>query len=139
MTDRDLMQQALEALESVTGHFTRTPSTLRDSEVRGEAHKTITALRERLTQPEQEHMSERIRELAEQCVGDRPYNSSFDYEKFAELIVRECGKYLEAEAERLYALSAQESNPNFQSNFEICAEKCYDNIQGLKEHFGVEE
>lgn len=52
MTDRDLMQQALEALESVTGHFTRTPSTLRDSEVRGEAHKTITALRERLTQPE---------------------------------------------------------------------------------------
>jgi hypothetical protein len=39
----------------------------------------------------------------------------------------------------LYALSAQESNPNFQSNFEICAEKCYDNIQGLKEHFGVEE
>jgi hypothetical protein len=55
------------------------------------------------------------------------------------LIVRECGKYLEAEAERLYALSAKESNPNFQSNFEICAEKCYDNIQGLKEHFGVEE
>jgi hypothetical protein len=52
MTDRDLMQQALEALESVTGHFTRTPSTLRDSEVRGEAHKAITALRERLTQPE---------------------------------------------------------------------------------------
>lgn len=54
MTDRDLMQQVLEALESVTGHFTRTPSTLRDSEVRGEAHKAITALRERLTQPEQE-------------------------------------------------------------------------------------
>jgi hypothetical protein len=59
-------------------------------------------------------------------------------EKFAALIVRECRKYLESEAERLYALSAQESNPNFQSNFEICAEKCYDNIQGLKEHFGVE-
>jgi len=54
MTDRDLMQQVLEALESVTGHFTRTPSTLRDSEVRGEAHKAITAQRERLTQPEQE-------------------------------------------------------------------------------------
>ena len=35
-------------------------------------------------------MNERIRELAEQCVGDRPYNNSFDYEKFAELIVREC-------------------------------------------------
>jgi hypothetical protein len=35
-------------------------------------------------------MNERIRELAEQCVGDRPYNNSFDYEKFAELIIQEC-------------------------------------------------
>ena len=34
-------------------------------------------------------MNERIRELAEHCVGSRPYNT-FDYEKFAELIVREC-------------------------------------------------
>ena len=52
MTDRDLMQQVLEALESVTGHFTRTPSTLRDSEVRGEAHKAITVLRQALeTEP----------------------------------------------------------------------------------------
>ena len=32
-------------------------------------------------------MNERIRELAEQCVGDRPYNNSFDYEKFAELLI----------------------------------------------------
>ena len=99
-------------------------------------------------------MNERIRELAEQAwdslideMGDvisedGSLNSDFLHtyvQRFAELIVRECGKYLESEAERLYALSAQESNPNFQSNFEICAEKCYDNIQGLKEHFGVEE
>ena len=35
-------------------------------------------------------MNERIKELAEQCVGDRPYNNSFDYEKFAELIIGEC-------------------------------------------------
>jgi hypothetical protein len=42
------MQMALEALESVTGNFTRTPSTLRDSEVRGEAHKAITVLRQAL-------------------------------------------------------------------------------------------
>ena len=35
-------------------------------------------------------MNERIRELAEQCVGDRPYNNSFDYEKFAQLIAQEC-------------------------------------------------
>ena len=45
---------ALEALEIVTGHFTRTPSTLRDSEVRGEAHKAITALRAALEQPAQD-------------------------------------------------------------------------------------
>ena len=93
-------------------------------------------------------MNERIRELAKGALDYAEKNQSAEVqqhwfklynEKFAELIVRECGKYLEAEAERLYALSAKESNPNFQSNFEICAEKCYDNIQGLKEHFGVEE
>ncbi len=99
-------------------------------------------------------MNERIKELAEQAwdhlideMGDvisedGSLNSDFLHtyvQRFAELIVRECGKYLESEAERLYALSAQESNPNFQSNFEICAEKCYDNVEGLKEHFGVEE
>ena len=84
-------------------------------------------------------MNERILELAKQSGlwFVTPREDLID--DFAELIVRECGKYLESEAERLYALSAQESNPNFQSNFEICAEKCYDNIQGLKEHFGVEE
>jgi hypothetical protein len=60
-------------------------------------------------------------------------------EKFAELIVRECCQYLDNEAERLFGLSESEEDPVFQSNFEICAEKCYDNIQGLKEHFGVEE
>jgi hypothetical protein len=44
-------------------------------------------------------MNERIRELAEQCgfrsnpdVYDR--NQSFDIEKFAELIVRECDRYV---------------------------------------------
>jgi hypothetical protein len=39
-------------------------------------------------------MNERIRELAEHCVGSRPYNT-FDYEKFAELIVRECADIVE--------------------------------------------
>lgn len=93
-------------------------------------------------------MNERIRELVgraeayayehEEHWHDGPDWQELFNKKFAQLIVQECGKYLESEAERLYALSAQESNPNFQSNFEICAEKCYDNIQGLKEHFGVE-
>ena len=54
MTKDETLQLALEALESVTKHFTRIPSTLRDSEVRGEAHKAITAIREALAQSQQE-------------------------------------------------------------------------------------
>ena len=51
----EALKLALEALETVTRHFTRTPSTLRDSEVRGEAHQAITALREALAeQPAQQ-------------------------------------------------------------------------------------
>ena len=52
MTDLRLAAtRALEALENVTHHFTRTPSTLKDSEVRGDAHKSIEALRAALAQP----------------------------------------------------------------------------------------
>jgi hypothetical protein len=61
------------------------------------------------------------------------------FKKFAELIVKECCQYLNTEAERLYSLSASEHRPNFKEDFEICAEKCYDNIQGLKDLFGVKE
>jgi NMD protein affecting ribosome stability and mRNA decay len=62
-------------------------------------------------------MNERIREFAEQCVGSRPYNT-FDYEKFAELIVRECAGV------ELYWLSEQDRKA----------------VAGkIKEHFGVEE
>jgi len=90
-------------------------------------------------------MNERIRELQKQSsIEQWDYdNGCYRYilnpEKFAELIVRECCQYLDNEAERLFGLSESEEDPVFQSNFEICAEKCYDNIQGLKEHFGVEE
>jgi hypothetical protein len=89
-------------------------------------------------------MNDRIKLLAEQATKHFPKTGAsgefwvVDEEKFAELIVRECCRYLDHEAERLYTLSGSEQDPVFQSNFEICAEKCYDNIQGLKEHFGVE-
>ena len=100
-------------------------------------------------------MNQRIQELYTQALenkfdygggrGVKPgeyysnYKTVLNAEKFAELIVRECCQYLENEAERLYNLSGTENDPAFQSNFEICAEKCYDNVEGLKEHFGVEE
>jgi hypothetical protein len=105
-------------------------------------------------------MNERIKQLAEQAGeyvnevytppvrsktpgkiwedGHIEWHTQFN-QKFAELIVKECCQYLENEAERLYNLSGTENDPAFQSNFEICAEKCYDNVEGLKEHFGVEE
>lgn len=110
-------------------------------------------------------MNERLRELLQQAGSEIPpaklkiYKNddgtvtsggweypleNFDelfksFEKFAELIVEECCLYLENEAERLYGISASEVDPIFQSNFELCAEKCYDNSKGLKQHFGVEE
>ncbi len=49
--DTALLRQALEALHNITKHFGFTrlhKSTLADTTVRGEAHKAITALRERL-------------------------------------------------------------------------------------------
>ena len=52
-------------------------------------------------------------------------------EKFAELIVAECLQYLKNEAERLYMLEDEDAD--------MLAEKCYDNIQGLQDHFGIEE
>ena len=84
-------------------------------------------------------MNERIKELAnEATTEDFDGFRYFDKEKFALLIVKECCQYLNTEAERLYSLGASEHRHNFKEDFEICAEKCYDNIQGLKDHFGVE-
>lgn len=88
-------------------------------------------------------MNERIKKLKAEALvpilKDGYTSWVFNEEKFAELIVQECCQYLNSEAERLYTLSASEHRPNFKEDFEICAEKCYDNIQGIKEHFGVEE
>jgi hypothetical protein len=71
-------------------------------------------------------MNERIREFAEQCVGSRPYNT-FDYEKFAELIVREC-------AEVCASIAAVRAGYN-DADGRDTADSCGDQI---KEHFGVE-
>lgn len=95
-------------------------------------------------------MNERIFELAEQAeeyattrhpvsnIALSVNNEKF-VKKFAELILKECFQYLENEEDRLWDLSEKEEDEIFQSNFEICAEKCRDVRQGLKEHFGVEE
>ena len=63
-------------------------------------------------------MNERIRELAEHCVGSRPYNT-FDYEKFAELIVKECVECLKPLSRNHSMVGAAQDT--------------------IREHFGVEE
>jgi len=69
-------------------------------------------------------MNERIREFAEQCVGSRPYNT-FDYEKFAELIVRECANQCDLLLD--HKISSEWSRGT------------HDCSRAIKKHFGVEE
>ncbi len=71
-------------------------------------------------------------------LGDDLY-AKVDLEKFAELIVEECINVLMKESERLYKLESEENDELFARDFEVCAEKCVDNVVALKEHFGVEE
>ena len=73
-------------------------------------------------------MNERIREFAEQCVGSRPYNT-FDYEKFAELIVRECAEISE---QSQWSEAKGEYYEGFNEAMIYVSNK-------IKEHFGVEE
>jgi len=73
----DAMKTALEALEIVTRHFTRTPSTLKDSEARSTAHAAITALRLAIEQAEkQKPMHPELRKMWEdyfdKCFRDAP-------------------------------------------------------------------
>ena len=70
-------------------------------------------------------MNERIQELAEQCTyryessnGSGEYET-FDKEKFAELIVRECSQYIE-------------------DKFDFCGDEIII-AEKIKEHFGVDK
>lgn len=88
-------------------------------------------------------MNELIAKLYEQAIvleGNGDYVAGeLDPVKFAELIVEECINVLMKESERLYKLESEENDELFARDFEVCAEKCMDNVVALKEHFGVEE
>jgi sugar phosphate isomerase/epimerase len=94
-------------------------------------------------------MKERIQELAEQAglispQDDRENWQEYinDVEKFAELIVAECVQTLNTEIDRLceYKNSLPEySNHSQREDVDLVVEKCHDNIQMIKQHFGVEE
>ena len=82
-------------------------------------------------------MNERIQQLWD--LSKNPSGRGHDEKKFAQLIVKDCVDLLREESERLYKLAAEEKDELFARNFEVCAEKCWDNEVMIKEHFGVEE
>ena len=74
-------------------------------------------------------MNERIRELYYECC-DESLTTEQSYQKFAELIVRECISKIESKR------SSGENNDQWTFTRDLC----YHNmILDLKEHFGVKE
>ena len=74
-------------------------------------------------------MNERIQQLAEQCYETGPIGkdgwpeySKFNESKFAELIVKECAKFLEEN-----------------SGYDECNNAWHPEPEDLLQHFGVEE
>ena len=92
-------------------------------------------------------MNERIKQLAEQCgfksnpdIYDR--NQSFDIEKFAELIVRECARLnLELSYELAGVIVDTEEGIGFDSVCLDTVKQVHNSLASnqLIEHFGVEE
>lgn len=96
-------------------------------------------------------MNERIFELAKQAdlihwdtlpSGARTpdHESVVKARKFAELILSECIQYLNNEVDRLhkYRDSLPSWDENMKCECDLIIEKCMDNVQGLKEHFGID-
>jgi hypothetical protein len=77
-------------------------------------------------------MNERIKELAKQCWDTRPEGQlHFDNEKFAELIVKECGEFLK---------EFQVDPIHLQEDWDKGANWVYGEAGSLlNKHFGVEE
>ena len=91
-------------------------------------------------------MNERIKELAELSGfkvdwqhEDVQAIKMARFEKFAELIVRECTAALFDESERLFGLYSEEADMQQAERYELCSEQCTDNIALIEKHFGVEE
>ncbi len=92
-------------------------------------------------------MNKRLIELAQQATGvftDLPGEcpSTMDkaeFEKFAELIVADTVDYLNSEINRLYQYQNRllDSDVDKKVDVDLAIEKCEDNIQGIKKHFGV--
>lgn len=89
-------------------------------------------------------MNERIIKLAIEArkyAETKPdiYQVAYD-KKFAELILSECIQYLNNEVDRLhkYRDSLPSWDENMKCECDLIIEKCMNNVQGLKEHFGID-
>jgi hypothetical protein len=84
-------------------------------------------------------MNERINELLKQSRTEywTQYTPSYDYEKFAELIIAECTGVLFDESEKLSELSFNEDSWQAAKEYEICSDQCIDDIAVIEKHFGV--
>jgi hypothetical protein len=96
-------------------------------------------------------MNERIRKLAQLAVEDaakycqRPFDLSREENEtfalsLAELFIQECENYILSEVKRLikYQNSLSEDELHRKDDVDTCIEKCYDNILGIRQHFGVD-
>jgi hypothetical protein len=82
-------------------------------------------------------MNDRIRELAEQCESFGSWDNktySFDKEKFAELIVRECAQLILDKK-----MGDLGDNPGVKEWEEGYNEAVHDCYYLIRKHFGVEE
>lgn len=80
--------------------------------------------------PEGYRMNKRIREFAEQCSHHRsPPETWFDYEKFAEFIVRECVEKCESIGFEWHKIDSTRASGKKAGAFECAVE--------LKKHFKI--
>jgi hypothetical protein len=78
-------------------------------------------------------MNNRIRELHSQCkVCDKDTVLYFDYERFAELIVRECLEHGKLTQSQAVVNGSEEYNAGREMGIEVF-------MNQIKKHFGVEE
>ena len=72
-------------------------------------------------------MRKLIKELEPQCWEHNEFGLNFNYEKFAQLIVRECAQAFEAEVDTWKEMDPYQGSIKRQGT------------KAIKEHFGVEE
>lgn len=79
-------------------------------------------------------MNKRIKELEPQCWEHNEFGLNFNYEKFAELIVKECISIVEEQKECLHEEQKYWHDRDY--GYEMAVN---DASKGIKQFFGVEE